>query len=274
MNNFKDKSLKLCSFMEQLTKKNIAVAFSGGADSSLLLKLACEAAAKNNTMVYAITMQTKLHPCSELEYAKKTADEMGAKHIQLPADELEKAGIMDNPPDRCYRCKKYLFQRIVRKAADIGISTIIEGTNEDDMHTYRPGIQAVQELGIISPLADCGFSKEEVRRLAAEYRISASERPSMPCLATRFPYGAALDYEMLRKVETGEAYLKTLGIYNIRLRVHGDMARIEVDEQDMEKILENKKDVTAYLKNLGYAYISLDLEGFRSGSMDEVRSDK
>lgn len=254
--------------MNQYTKKDILVAFSGGVDSSLLLKLACVSAEKTGTKVYAVTLHTMLHPTAELDNAKKVAEEVGAIHLVIEVDELGQAEILDNPIDRCYRCKKYLFEQIIQKACELRIDTIIEGTNEDDLHIYRPGIKAVQELGIKSPLAAAEMTKEQVRQLATEYGISASSRPSTPCLATRFPYGTQLSYEKMKKVEQAEKYLKTFGIYNVRVRVHEDIVRIEVDEQSILIVLDHKEDIISYLKDLGYTYVTIDLEGFRSGSMD------
>lgn len=147
---------------------------------------------------------------------------------------------------------------------------IMDGTNEDDLHVYRPGLRALKELGIISPLAEEKVTKAEVRELAEEYGLSVASKPAMPCLATRFPYGTDLTYEKLEKVEKGEAFIRKLGLYNLRLRVHGGIARVEVDEQEIAKILQHREEIVRYLRQLGYSYITLDLEGFRSGSMDEV----
>lgn len=260
--------MKLKLMMDKYTDKDVMVAFSGGVDSSLLLKMACDSASKKGNNVYAVTLHTMLHPLNELENAQKVAKEVGAIHFIIQVDELQNAGILQNPLDRCYLCKKYLFEEVLKKAYELHVDTIMDGTNEDDLHVYRPGIRAIQELGIISPLAKSGITKEEVRQLAAEYGISASDRPSAPCLATRFPYGTILSHEKMDMVEKGELYIKAFGIYNVRLRIHGDIARIEVDEQDISKILVHKEEIITYLKTLGYVYITLDLEGFRSGSMD------
>ena len=249
-------------------RNDVMVAFSGGVDSALLLRMAVEAAQKQGSRVYAVTMQTRLHPVCEIEHAKKVAEEIGASHLVIPVDELEEAGIRQNPPDRCYLCKKHLFTKILQKAEELGIQNILEGTNEDDLHVYRPGLKAIRELGVISPLAEAGFTKEDVRRLAEEYGLSVSDRPAAPCLATRFPYGAALSYEEIQKVEQGEAYLKGFGLYNVRLRIHGDIARIEVDTGEFPVLLQYRSQIINYIRHLGYPYITLDLEGFRSGSMD------
>lgn len=268
MEQYEEKCDKLFHILDEITKENTAVAFSGGVDSSLLLKLSCLKAKNKGTSVYAIAAHTELHPSGDLEIAKRVAEESGAAFIVLKLRELEEADIANNPVDRCYRCKKLLFKEIQKKAKELGAEVLVEGTNLDDTKVYRPGLKAIEELGVKSPLKEAGFTKEEVRKLAAAYDISVADRPSTPCLATRFPYGAVLNIEKMKKVEQGEAFLKELGLYNVRLRVHGETARIEVDEKDMSKLLENRKQVVEFLKGLGYWYVTLDMEGFRSGSMD------
>lgn len=270
MCNDSKKKDALLALIRKYTKQDVMVAFSGGVDSSLLLKLCCEAAGETKSQVYGVTIQTRLHPVEEMEEAEKICKEIGAKHKVIVIDELKEVGIMNNPPERCYLCKKLLFQRMLEEAEGLGIMTILEGTNEDDLHVYRPGIRALKELKIISPLAESGMTKTEVRTLASEYGLSVSGKPSMPCLATRFPYGTELTYEKMAQVEKGEVYLKKFGLHNVRLRVHDTIARIEVDEENSLIVIENKKEIIAYLKSLGYVYITLDLEGFRSGSMDVV----
>lgn len=284
----------------------IVVAFSGGVDSALLLKLACMAAGERGN-VYAVTVQTKLHPSGDLETAKATAAEFGAAHKVLYIDELAETGIETNPVNRCYLCKKGIFRKIKEFAEEVGAGCILEGTNADDLGQYRPGIQALKELEIISPLAACGLTKAEIRELAAELGISAANRPSAPCLATRLPYGTKLNYDLLSRIDEGECFLRELGFYNVRLRVHeltelvvsgsGDavkepacqsakesrpgkeagqaerkavwLARIEVDREDISKLSACAAEVTEKLKRLGFARVTVDLEGFRSGSMDE-----
>lgn len=268
MGQYEEKCEKLFQILDKLTRENTAVAFSGGVDSSLLLKLLCIKAKSRGTLVYAIAAHTELHPSGDLEIAKRVAEESGAAFTVLKLQELKEADIVNNPIDRCYRCKKLLFKEIKRKAEELGAKILIEGTNLDDTKVYRPGLKAIEELGIKSPLKDAGFTKKEIRKLAATYDISVADRPSTPCLATRFPYGAVLSLEKMKKVEQGEAFLRELGLYNVRLRVHGETARIEVDEKDMPKLLESRKEVVEFLKGLGYWYITLDMEGFRSGSMD------
>lgn len=272
MTEYEEKKAHLKEQIQVYAGEGCMVAFSGGVDSSLLLKLVCEAAGSTvqytSGKIYAVTMQTRLHPVCEIEHAARVAEEIGASHMVIPVDELEEAGIGQNPVDRCYRCKKHLFLKIQQAAGKSGIRNILEGTNEDDLHVYRPGLQAIRELGIISPLADAGFTKMDVRRLAEEYGLSVSDRPAVPCLATRFPYGTCLSYEELQKVEQGEAHLKKLGLYNVRLRIHGNIARIEVDSDEFPVLLRHRHEMISCIKELGYSYVTLDLEGFRSGSMD------
>ncbi|MCI9226943.1 MAG: ATP-dependent sacrificial sulfur transferase LarE [Dorea sp.] len=269
MGSYEEKREALLGRIAEYALEDMIIAFSGGVDSSLLLKLACDAVVKTGKKVYGILLHTMLHPKAELKEAESVAKEAGALFRVLRIDELEGAGIEENPVDRCYRCKRYLFRELQKEAELLGVSRILEGTNEDDLHVYRPGIRAVRELGIVSPLADAGLTKSDVRRLAGEYGISVSGKPSTPCLATRFPYGVRLTYEAMRKVEQGESYLRSLGLGNVRLRVHGNLARLEVDTDDIGRVTERREDIAGYLKNLGYNYVTLDLEGFRTGSMDE-----
>lgn len=268
MNEYEVKCQKLTKIIENYTKNDIVVAFSGGVDSSLLLKIACDCAKKSKKKVYAVTIHTTLHTVKEKDFTCENAEKMGAIHKIIEIDELNEAGIINNPKDRCYLCKKYMFSRVCDFATSVNVGIIIEGTNSDDLNTYRPGIKALGELGIASPLANAGMTKEDVRTLAAEYGIPASNKPSTPCLATRFEYGMTLSYDKIRKVEKAEEYIRALGFYNVRLRVHGDVARIEVDSEDILKLIELKSEVVMFVKSLGFKYVTVDLEGFISGSMD------
>lgn len=265
---FEEKYQKLQEIIEEDTKNDIVIAFSGGVDSSVLLKTAVAHAKKHGTKVYAITANTELHPMNDLAVAKKVAKEMGADHKVLQINELADADITENPVDRCYRCKKFLFTGIQNMAKELGAAIIYDGTNTDDLKVYRPGLKALEELGVKSPLRLAEFSKEDVRKLAAKEQISVASRPSAPCLATRFPYGTTLTIEDMERVDKGENFLKKYDLYNVRIRVQGDTARIEVDTKYFDKIMESREEIVDYLKGLGYSYIALDLEGFRSGSMD------
>lgn len=268
MEEYIKKVKRLRAAIKSYAKEDIAVAFSGGVDSALLLKLACEAAQETGRMVYGICLDTELHPAGEAEDAKAAAKEIGAEFIRLKINEFENAGIEYNPEDRCYRCKKYMFRCIRDEARRLNAGVVMEGTNKDDLFAYRPGIRAVKELGIASPLAESELTKEDVRRLAGEYGMSVSDRPASPCLATRFPYGARLVREEFVKVEKAERILRGMGFYNVRVRVHGNIARIETDTESFPMLMDSREKIVSDVKGLGYDYVTLDLEGFRSGSMD------
>ena len=244
------------------------MAFSGGVDSSLLLVMTWEAAQKNNTQVYALTMDTVLHPKADLEIARTVLARTGAMHKILTLNELAVPEIKNNPADRCYRCKKELYRRMLQFAEEKGISRLLEGSNEDDLHVYRPGLRAIGELGVRSPLAEMGLTKEEVRFLARDYGIPVADRPSSPCLATRLPYGTEIDLELLRRIDEAEEFLRKLSFYNVRVRVHRDIARLEIDTEEFPQLLKERERIIRKLKELGFPYVTLDLEGFRSGSMD------
>jgi len=254
--------------IRKLADEDICLAFSGGVDSSLLLKMAAQAADRTGKRVYAVTFDSRLHPSCDLEIAKRVAAELGGIHEVITVDELEQEGIRLNPVNRCYLCKLHLFRKLREFAKGRGIRQILDGTNEDDMHVYRPGIQALKELEIISPLAELHITKAAVKELASFYGISVASRPSAPCMATRLPYNTEIDFDVLTRIGQGEAYLRTVLPGNIRLRLHGDVVRLEVDGLSFSKVMERRKEITEALKCLGFIYITLDLEGFRSGSMD------
>ena len=268
MTRTEEKKRQLESAMAQYGKEDICLAFSGGVDSSLLLKAASDAARQNGTKVYAVTFDSRLHPSCDLEIASRVAKELGGIHEVITVDELEQEEIRHNPVNRCYLCKRHLFQGLRDFAVQRGVRIILDGTNEDDLHVYRPGIQALKELEIISPLAELHMTKAEVKELAAEYGISVASRPSTPCMATRIPYDTDIDYGVLERIAQGEARLRAQIDGNVRLRLHGDIVRIEVDGNAFLRVLEIKDEIIRGLKELGFVYITLDLEGFRSGSMD------
>ena len=271
MITYEEKKRKLYENMKHYLQEDICLAFSGGVDSSLLLILAksCVKEQQKKSNIYAVTFDTMLHPSCDLNTAKKVAKEAEVFHQVLFVNELEQEEIRFNPENRCYLCKKTLFSKLQEFAKSKGISIILEGTNEDDLHVYRPGLQAIQELGIKSPLAEAGFTKEEVRKLAKELGVSVAERPSTPCLATRLPYGTEISMGVLERIAKGEEYLHTLGFSVVRLRVHGEIARIEIPQKEFESFLKKSGEIIEELKKMGFDYITLDLQGFRSGSMDE-----
>ena len=232
-------------------QKDTVLAFSGGVDSALLLCLLSQASRETGRRVYAVTFHTVLHPQADLACARQLADTMDVSHHILTIDELEDPRVSENPPDRCYHCKKMLFERLWRFAKERHVDTVLEGSNRDDLGVYRPGLKAVQELGVASPLAQCGITKAQVRQMA-----------------TRIPYGTPLDTALLSRIDQGEHFLRSLGFRNVRIRVHGDIARLETDPEDLPLLLKHRPAVVRQLKGLGIPYLTLDLEGFRSGSMD------
>ena len=246
----------------------IAIAFSGGVDSSLLLKIACDVAKITNQQVLAVTFETKLHPHGDLEEAQAIALSFGAVHKTIQVDEFTDPEIMNNPVDRCYRCKNLLFQTFISYSNSEGYHYLVDGTNYDDLKAYRPGMIALKELGIHSPLLELQITKAEIRSLASDLSIASSVKPSAPCLATRLPYGTHFDFELLERIDHGEQFIRGLGFYNVRLRLHQDILRIEIDQSDFLKLLETKDKILERLKELNFIYITLDMEGFRSGSMD------
>lgn len=259
---------RLEQMMAEYAKEDICLAFSGGVDSSLLLKVAADAAGKTGKAVYAVTFDSRLHPSCDLEIAARVAKELGGIHKVVSVNELEQEEIRFNPVNRCYLCKKKLFQSLKDYAKEMNIPYIMDGTNEDDLHVYRPGIRALRELGIISPLAELHITKAQVKELASWYGISVASRPSAPCMATRLPYGTEIDYDILNLIGKGEEFVSSLVKGNVRLRLHNDIVRIEVDQEAMGNLMEKSREIIAYLKELGFVYITMDLEGFRSGSMD------
>lgn len=268
INCWKGVIMKLSTIIDVYVHEDVMIAFSGGVDSTLLLKMAVEASQKYHTRVYAVTIQTALHPVMEADEAKRMAEETGAIHKVIHVDELEGAGIENNPVDRCYLCKKYMFTQVRELAHSLGVSTILEGTNADDLKQYRPGIKAIQELGLHSPLLEANMTKKEIRELAGTYDLKAANKPSSPCLATRFPYHTLLNYEEMRKVEKIEDYLHACGFYNVRARIHNDLVRLEIDQDTFMKCMDKRQEIVLFIKELGYDYVTLDLEGFRSGSQD------
>lgn len=263
-----EKRRDLIEILDKYAGEDVCLAFSGGIDSSLLLKLCKDAADRHGTKVYAVTFDTVLHPKADREIAEQVARENGALHKVLFVDELQDESIRCNPRNRCYLCKKALFSSLLDFAWARGVKTVLEGTNQDDLKQYRPGIRAVQELGIKSPLMETGFTKEEVRTLARELGISVAERPSTPCLATRLPYGERINTDLLKRIGEGEEALRVLGLKNVRIRVHRETLRLELDTEAFPYIVEHRPEILSILKKVGVPYLTLDLEGFRSGSMD------
>lgn len=270
MDNADTKLQNLREWMQKKAENDICIAFSGGVDSSLLLKIAAEETEKKGTKVYGVTFVSRLSPKADLDIARKVAEECGAEFEVLYIDESENEELLKNTRQRCYLCKKHLFSELIRWAHERGVYTVLEGTNADDLNVYRPGLKAVRELEAESPLALLEISKEEVRSFASQCGLSVASRPSAPCMATRIPYDTPLDFEVLAKLEQGELKLKEMGFELVRLRLHGDIVRIEVPREQLGQLTDHSDTAVKILKEIGFKYITLDLEGFRSGSMDEV----
>jgi len=250
----------------------VLVAYSGGVDSTLLLKGAVEALGNEN--VIAVTALSPLYPERELRGAEKAVEAMGAKHLLIESNELEIPGFSKNPPNRCYYCKKQLFQELTDLAREKGIPFIVEGSTLDDEKDHRPGKIAIQELGIRSPLKEAMFTKEDVRELSRQLGLPTWDKPSFACLASRFPYGEEITLEGLGMVNRAEEFLFGLGFKQVRVRHYQKLARIELLQAEMGRLMEERvrEKVVKHLKEIGYQYVTLDLQGFRSGSMNEVLS--
>jgi len=259
---------KMHSIIEALKQKGSAlVAFSGGVDSSVLATLAYRALGDR---ALAVTADAPTMAPGELEGAKRVAKEIGIRHMVIFYDELEEPEFAKNPVDRCYYCKKGLIRELKKIAEQRGINSIIEGTNISDLKAHRPGHRAVTEEGIYNPYIEFGVTKDEIREMARKLKLSVADKPSMACLSSRFPYGQAITHEALKRVGDAEAHLRKMGFKVVRVRDHGGIARIEIMPDDMPRFLEIRNAVAVGLKRLGFTYVTLDVLGFRSGSMDEV----
>lgn len=264
-------STQLNDYLTKLAKGGLCVAFSGGVDSAALLKAACTAAqCVGAKSVHAVTVSSVFHSPKSLLDAEKLAKEYGAVFkllkLELPDE------VIQNPADRCYICKKAVFTAIKSYADENGLETVLDGTIADDLNEYRPGLKALAELDIKSPLAELRFSKDTVRMLARETGVSVAEKPSSPCLATRIPYNTRIEPETLAKIDAFEAHLKSLGFAVVRARVHGSLVRLEIAEEKLVDLLAVRADVLAKAKELGFAHVTLDLQGFRSGSWDKLEA--
>lgn len=244
------------------------LAYSGGVDSSLLLRAASEVMGSH---LIAVTAVSETYPAGELSAAEEFARSQGVMHRVLHTEELDSESFVRNTPDRCYHCKKELFEKLRHMAESEGISTVIEGSNTDDLRDYRPGKKAAQEFSIRSPLVEAGISKAEVRELARTLKLVVWDKPSLACLSSRIPYGTRITPEILETIQSAEDQLRVLGFRQVRVRHHGETARIELSRADFGRLLKDEMaaQVTAALKKLGYTYVCLDLEGYRTGSMNE-----
>ncbi|MDR0936177.1 MAG: ATP-dependent sacrificial sulfur transferase LarE [Oscillospiraceae bacterium] len=248
---------------------SVAVAFSGGVDSTFLLTAAREALGDK---AIAVTAKSLSFPTRELNAAKAFCAERGIRHITCDSEELAIEGFSHNPKNRCYLCKTGLFTEIREICEQEGIAEIAEGSNLDDNGDYRPGLKAVEERGIRSPLREAGFTKSDIRAKSKELGLSTWDKPSFACLSSRFPYGEEITAEKLRQVDNAEQYLLDLGLKQVRVRHHGTLARIETDAEGFDELISPYKraDVYAAFKKIGFAFTALDLKGYRTGAMNET----
>lgn len=269
MEQLQEKYIKLIEQLKSLNR--VAVAFSGGVDSTFLLYAAKEALGSE---VLAVTARSLSFPGRELREATEYARSQGIEHVVVDSEELDLEGFSENPKNRCYLCKSELFTKITELAKERGIHAVLEASNSDDNGDYRPGLIAVKELGIYSPLRQVGFTKDEIRILSREKGLPTWNKPSFACLSSRFPYGESITPERLKMIDQAEQYLLDLGIWQVRVRFHDKLARIETDEAGFSILLntEIRDKVYTEFRRIGFIYVALDLKGYRTGSMNETLS--
>ena len=265
MNNLENKRKHLEKILEDMG--NVAVAFSGGVDSALLLAVAARI---YHVKLMAVTATSVSYAEHERDDAQRLAQRMGVKHRYLEFDQMSIPEFVANGPERCYYCKKAIFSAIQSYVAEEGFTNVVDGSNADDMKEYRPGSKALAELGIRSPLKEAGLSKEEIRKLSREMGLFTASKPSYSCLATRIQYGETITPDKLARIEQAEEFLTKLGFTHIRVRSYGTLARIEVEPSQITLMSQpnTRNKIIDCFKKLGYSYITLDLAGYRSGSMD------
>ena len=245
--------------------ESAVIALSGGVDSSLVCAVAHEVLSER---VVAVTAVSHTYPPGEIDVAKEVAKRIGIKHMMIETGELDDPKFVANPINRCYLCKVELLGKLDDVRKKFGFKKILDGTNHDDLLDFRPGFRALEEYGVIKPLALAGIGKEEVRQLASEYGLPNFDKPANPCLASRIPFGCTITQESLERIAKAEGFMHSLGFEVVRVRDHGDLARIEVAKSELEKAFLVMNEVEKNLKRLGYRFVTLDLEGYRSGSLN------
>lgn len=260
-----EKLNNLKSYLKSLG--SVAIAFSSGVDSTFLLKVAHDILGDN---AIAITVRAHSFPKREMNESSEFCKSEGIQQFFCDVNEMDIPGFAENPRNRCYLCKNEIFTKIIDTARQYGIVHVCEGSNMDDLGDYRPGLQAVAELGIKSPLRECQLYKNEIRTLSKEMNLPTWQKPSFACLASRFVYGEKITSEKLDMVDKAEQFLLDLGLMQERVRIHGTLARIEVLPEEFDIVLEHRQEISSELKKIGFSYVALDLQGYRTGSMNET----
>jgi uncharacterized protein len=265
---------KLQKLKDDLGKMgSAAIAFSGGVDSTFLAKMAREVLGQG---ALAFTAVSSSFPAREKAESRALAKQIGIRQVFFTSEEVDIPQFQNNPPDRCYYCKKELFSKLIQKARKAGIETVLDGSNADDTGDFRPGLKALEEMHIVSPLKEAGLTKAEIRILSKSMGLPTWDKPAFACLSSRFQYGDTITVKKLSRVEKAEDFLKTEGFKVLRIRDHGAMVRIETAQEEMDRFVDPdfRNRVVDKLKSLGYTFVSLDLEGYRTGSMNEALKKK
>lgn len=246
----------------------VVIAFSGGVDSTFLLKAALETLGREK--VLAVTADSETYPFEELQEAINLAEKLGARHEVIETSELAIPGYAENRPNRCYFCKKSLFEHLVPIMKEHKYNNVVFGLIADDMGEHRPGTKAAKEFNVRGPLQEADLYKSEIRELSQQMGLPTWDKPSFACLSSRIAYGEYITMEKLRKIDKSEQAIREIGIRQVRVRTHGDIARIEVEPTEMQKLLEHHQEIVEKLQEYGYTYVTMDLIGYKSGSMNKV----